>query len=94
MSRLWTYTSFIPLILLYIHDKQNVPYDEIENFYKYTLEAKKTKAFYEHSKSAVNEALSKYDKESVEEIKENLNKYDKTLFELMAALDAELLRSA
>jgi len=93
MSRLWTYTGFIPFILLYIHDKQNVPYDEIENFYKYSLEVKKTQAFYEQSKSAVNEALSNYDKESVEEIKGNLNKYEKTLFELMAAFDAELLGS-
>jgi len=94
MSNVWLYTGFIPLALLYIHDMKNVPYDEIENFYKYSLEVKKTKAFYDVSKNNVNEALAKFDSKYVESVKEDLTKYNKTLFEVVNGLDAELLKLA
>lgn len=94
MSNVWIYTGFIPLALLYVHDIKNVPYDEIENFYKYALEVKKTKAFYEVSKNNVNDALAKYDSKYVESIKDDLTKYNKTLLEAVSGLDAELLKLA
>ncbi len=92
MSNVWIYTGFIPLALLYIHDMKNVPYDEIENFYKYSLEIKKTKAYYEVSKKTVNDELANIDKDFMEKIKEDLNKTNKTLFEVMSGLDNEMLK--
>lgn len=94
MSNLWLYTGFIPLILLMIHDAKNVPYDEIENFYKYALEVKKTKVLYEAQKKTVTETLSQYDSKYYDSIKEDLSKSDKTLLEVVNSIDAELLNLA
>lgn len=94
MSHVWIYTCYIPLALLYVHDKKNLPLDEIENFYKYALEVRKTKAFYENSKKAVTEALAKENNQYVQEIKEDLSKVNKTLFEVVSGIDAELLKLA
>ena len=94
MSNIWIYTCYIPLALLYIHDKKNVPLDEIENFYKYALEVRKTKAFYENSKQAVIEALAKENNQYVEAIREDLSKSNKTLFEVVSRIDSELLQLA
>lgn len=94
MSNLWLYTCYIPLAMLFIHDKKNVPLDEIENFYKYALEVKKTKAFYESSRRAVAEALNNENSQYVESIKDDLNKSNTTLFEVVSGIDAELLKLA
>ena len=94
MSNVWLYTCYIPLAILYIHDKKNVQLDEIENFYKYALEVRKTKAFYENSKTAVTEALAKESNQCVQEIKEDLSKANLTLFEVVNRLDYELLKFA
>jgi len=92
MSNVWIYTCYIPLALLYVNDKKNAPLDEIENFYKYALELRKTQALYNSSKEAVVEALSKVDSTYVETIKKDLSKSNKTLFEVVCGIDAELLR--
>lgn len=94
MSNLWMYTCYIPLALLFVHDMKNIPYDEIENFYKYSLEVTKTKAFYEQTKQAVNEALVQIDLPFTDSIKQDLSETNKTLFEVVSDIDAQLLKLA
>lgn len=94
MSNLWLFTAFVPFILLQYHDLRNAPHAEIENFYRYALEVKKTKGFYDNLKDKINTELVKLDENSLETIKNDLNSHDKTLFEVVRCLDRVYLAEA
>ena len=91
MSTLWLFTGFVPYLLLRFYDKRNPHYSEIENFYKYSLEIKKTKALYESHKNKIVEELNNYDEKYYKIVKDDLSDSQQTLFEVMNGVDRQLV---
>lgn len=91
MSTLWLFTGFIPYLLLSFYDKRNPAYTEIENFYKYALEIKKTKALYKGQKNKIVEELKSYDEKYYKIVKDDLSDSQQTLFEVMNGVDRQLI---
>jgi hypothetical protein len=92
MSPLWYVGSFIPLILLKVHDIKHFPYSELENFYRYALDVKSAKQRYNYHKDNIIEELKKYDEARFNEIQNQLKKSEITLIEVVNHLDNQYLQ--
>jgi hypothetical protein len=91
MSPNWYIGSFIPLILLKIHDIKHFPYSELENFYRYSLEVKSAKQIYKNNKENIIGELRKYDETKFYEIHSQLKKSEITLIEVINDLDNQYI---
>ena len=75
-------------------DKRFVPYGEIENFYKYLYETRKSNVLYSVDKNDVSNQLAAVDKDCFEKIKSELVRSNRTLYEVVQDLDEIYLRAA
>ncbi len=63
MSRWWVVGAFVPSMLLCYMDTKFVPYGEIESFYTFVNEKRKSEANYKMNASQIEKELIAYDSE-------------------------------
>lgn len=75
-------------------DRRFVPYAELENFYKYLYERRKSNELYKSDGDNVSKQLAAVDNESFTRIKNELLRSNRTLYEVVQDLDEMYLKGA
>lgn len=94
MSRWWIGGAFVPVLMLSYLDKQFVPYGELENFYKFVYEKRKSEAMYKNDDHSIEKELEKLDKDDFDKLKNILVNSNRTLYEISHDLDEMYLKAA
>ena len=92
-SYLWMIGSFLPPVLIKVSDRNNVPFTEIENFYKYVDERRKAEFIFKKNKE-VTDNIKNYNPDIFERLKKDLEITNKTLWDVIADTDEMYLTAA
>ncbi len=92
-SGLWMIGSFVPPFIIKLTDKNNVPFTEIENFYKYIDERRKAEFIYKKNQEVTND-IKKYNPDIFEQVKKDLEITNKTVWDVIADTDEMYLAAA